>query len=162
MEHKPTGLAPGAVMSKGSLIAYAMKIRLEDSTDELFYLGEDRIVELLKALAIKTQQLHAKGSFSLDEVDKATNIAEQKYRKQNVQLTQNELESPSPGNVVHQLNAEIRDDSLLLSIIKHDNRIVDIRIPDPEIEIFTGYMLNTLKKVGGDSLINQVIAKAGI
>lgn len=159
MEFMPVALAVGASLKKGQFVSYAMKIRLNDGADKVFYLGFDRVVELTRALAAKTQQLHTKGSFNTESSSQATLETENNYRKQDIQLTKDEVEDPDVNNVVHQLNAVLLDDSLLLNIIKHDKTEIDISVPDAAIEIFLGYMMNTLLTSGGEALVGKVIAE---
>jgi len=162
MGYTPIALSPGAVLHKGQFVSYVMKIRLDDDRgDHLFYLGYERVVELAKALGLKTQQMYLKGTFSPAASSKETLDTEEKYKLQNVHLTHDEIEVPDTKNVVYQLNAIILDDSLLLSIIRHDKTKIDISVPDPAIEIFTGYMMNTLLKAGGEALTEKVIAQMG-
>lgn len=159
MELVPVALAVGSCLKKGQFISYAMKIRLNDGADKIFYLGFDRVVELARALAAKTQQLHTKGSFSLEGSSQATLETENSYRREDLRLTKDEVETPNVNNVVHQLNAFVLDDSLLLNIIKHDKTKTDISIPDAAVEIFFGYMMNTLLTSGGEDLVSKIIAE---
>ncbi len=157
MELVPVALAVGACLKKGNFLSYAMKIRLNDGADKIFYLGFDRVVELARALAAKTQQLHKKGSFNTEFSDQATLETENSYRKENIRLTKDEIETPDVNNVVHQINAVVLDDSLLFNIIKHDKTETNISVPDAAVEIFLGYMMNTLLASGGEVLVNKVI-----
>lgn len=157
MEFVPVAIAVGACLKKGQFLSYVMKIRLNDETDKIFYLGFDRVVELARALAAKTQQLHAKGTFSTERSSQATLEMESSYRKENIRLTKDEIETPDVNNAVHQLNAVVLDDSILLNIITHDKKETNINVPDAAVEIFLGYMMNTLLSSGGDDLVNKVI-----
>ncbi|MFB6328522.1 YjeJ family protein [Pantoea deleyi] len=159
MEFVPVALAVGASLKKGQFVSFAMKIRLNDGAEKVFYLGFDRVVELTRALAAKTQQLHTKGDFSTESSSQATLETENNYRKQDIRLTKDEVEDPDVNNVVHQLNAFVLDESLLLNIIKHDKTEIDISVPDAAIEIFLGYMMNTLLTSGGEELVSKVIAE---
>ena len=160
MTYTPLALSPGAVMSKGQFISYAMKVRLNDGNDHVFYLGFDRIVELARAFNIKIPQMIADGTYSLSASSKETLATEADYKKLNVHLTKNELEYPEPKNIIHQLNVLIGDEFLLLSILRNDQSTIDIQIPNPAIEIFCGYMMNTLVYAGGKTLSEKVIAEA--
>lgn len=70
------------------------------------------------------------------------------YKQHDIYLTSDEISSPSVNNFVALLDYNVRDASLLLSLIKNDNSKIDISIPEAAVEIFTGYMMNTVIKAG--------------
>ncbi|PKC45532.1 hypothetical protein [Pantoea ananatis] len=157
MEYVPLALSPGAVLSDGKLISYAMKVRLERNNDQVFYLGYDRIVELARALTWKTELLQLNGKYSQEFSTPETLKTEEEYRKEQLRLTDVELSNPDVNYVVHRLDAYIREESVLLSISLHNKNTVNICIPDDAVEIFSGYMFNTLIEVGGEHLLNIII-----
>ncbi|EPN1938177.1 hypothetical protein ACTV7A_005497, partial [Escherichia coli] len=63
---------------------------------------------------------------------------------------------------ISKLTPNIRDASLLLSLIKNDNSKIDINIPEAAVEIFTGYMMNTVIKAGGEALSEKLISDIGV
>lgn len=73
---------------------------------------------------------------------------EKDYKQHDIYLTSDEISSPSVNNFVALLDYNVRDASLLLSLIKNDNSKIDISIPEAAVEIFTGYMMNTVIKAG--------------
>jgi hypothetical protein len=158
MEYIPLALFPGVILSQGKVLMYAMKIRLEGRNDEVFYLGYDRIVELARALARKTDSLYAQGKYSTENSSPETLATEKRYRQEIIALTQSEITEPDVNKVVHQLNAVIRDESVLLSITQHNKKTIGLCIPDAAVEIFNGYMLNSLLKAGGEEFLGKVLA----
>lgn len=163
MEYTPIALSPGAMLHKGKFIGYVMRIRFSEcSGDHLFYLRYDMVVELARALARKTHQMYLKGTFSTDESSQATLEMEKDYKQHDIYLTSDEISSPSVNNFVALLDYNVRDASLLLSLIKNDNSKIDISIPEAAVEIFTGYMMNTVIKAGGEALSEKLISDIGV
>lgn len=76
------------------------------------------VVELARALARKTHQMYLKGTFSTDESSQATLEMEKDYKQHDIHLTSDEISSPSVNNFVALLDYNVRDASLLLSLIK--------------------------------------------
>uniref|UniRef100_UPI0021C7636C YjeJ family protein n=2 Tax=Serratia TaxID=613 RepID=UPI0021C7636C len=158
MENKAIGLITGAIKSDGQFLALATKIRLKDGRDELLYFAFPKLKGLLFTLQTKLALMHENGTFNTAQSSQETYQEQARYRQQAMEFKDAELTAPDAKKGVKTLSTLPGDAYITLSIERVDGHQVNIDIPDAAIEIFTGYILHTLKAAGGDALMEHAIS----
>lgn len=158
MENKAIGLVTGAITSEGQFLALATKVRLKDGRDELLYFAFPKLKGLLFTLQTKLSLMHESGTFNTTQSSQETYQEQARYRQQEIAFTNAELTTPDGKKGVTVISTLPGNGYITLSIERIDGHQVYIDIPDAAIEIFTGYILHTLKAAGGDALIERAIS----
>ncbi|OKP21760.1 YjeJ family protein [Serratia fonticola] len=158
MENKAIGLITGAIKSKGQFLALATKIRLNGGRDELLYFAFPKLKGLLFTLQSKLALMHESGAFNTTQSNQETDQEQARYRQETMAFTDAELTAPDGKKGVNILTTLPGNGYITLNIERIDGQQVNIDISDAAIEIFTGYILHTLKAAGGEALMERAIS----
>ncbi|ASL96031.1 hypothetical protein BVG94_25505 (plasmid) [Serratia marcescens] len=158
MENRVIGLITGAIKSEGQFLALATKVRLEDGRDEVLYFAFPKLKGLLFTLQTKLGLMQESGTFNTAQTSQETNQEQARYRQQAMTFTDEELSTPDAQKGVVSISTLPGEGFITLDIARIDGQRVRFAIPDAAIEIFTGYILHTLKAAGGDALMSHAIS----